>query len=649
MSDDKGKEVWDYYYKYLNDSRSWRVQRDKKWNVFLGNQWPADVKQVIKDENGAIVTLNSIRPRIRQRVSAMTAKNPSGTIYGAKRKDMDTALSLRYLLDYILYISKFNLVLKDVMMGEETIGVGYFVVHHDPAADYGRGEIKISYASYRNIFVDQNTANMDYSDAPRVIHTRPYTLEGFVNLFPDEFQSNEDVARYTISNDEVYWNGETSTEDEDKQKKLGVQATLGDGGMVRLLDCYEKRVVWQRILRYITGTVITIDDDYEFNEDEKEMLSDGTIVEDKAKVVRVVFSQVYGNAMNTKVLKKDIIMPIDEYPVIPVINECTGNAFHIGEIDFTEEQQAFKNKCASLMIENASQHSNPRTYGDSSVVQGGNAQAQVESQYRSGSIVWLPKSPNGDWPIKTEPPSPINQAFAYLVNFFSGSIDATMSTYEFQAGNPANVPNTATMGLSLTESAREQLTIPLKHLEAAIERTFNIVLQLIPYVYTSRKIFPIICENQISDEEWVINDTLYNEELRSHQKHNDVTLLQARYRVKAGSTLPPTTLQKLALLKDLAASDRVFLKYVVDFIPELSDQEKDDMKKELDIVPQLQSAVQQLQQALQESASKVSAHEQKSKNALQKLERVRLQLQLMKEQYRKVKQSKQSDTSDEEK
>lgn len=600
-NEDFGKLYWSYYFNMLTDSTEWRRGRDYAVKMYHGDQWSTEAKEVLDEEEQHALVLNSIRPFIKFRAAMLSSAEPSGKVVGMNREDMEGAAILNDLLSHIKYTSTFGRVLEDVVLAQQREGVGFFVVAIDPDADYGRGEIKIVAETYQNIFTDLNVSAWDLSDAPRVIHSKLYDLETFANLYPK--YKNYDLHKYALTNDIPTYG--TSAEDTTIQARLNTQNSSYRTEFIRVMDVYERFRHNQRVLEYMTGTVVPIDDDYELNADEKQLVSEGAIRENHYLIQRIKLHQLFGNGGYMEVMERDKVLPISTYPIIPVVDEFTGNSLWKGEIDYVAQLQEFKNKAASLMLRNAALTSVPHALGDTNAIPDAPAQQRVEESRRKvGGIAWVPMQ-NGEWPIKYEQIQPINQAFAYLVQFFTQNIESGMGTFSLRMGDPAAAPNTATLGLSMAEWSKDILRPSGKNLDFALQRTFDIILELIPHVYTKRKVFVVTRGNE-EYETQVVNDQVYDEALNEVTKVNDVTELRAKYRIVTGSTFPTNTIAKLALFKELSGLNPVFLKYMVDFLPDLREKDKQAIIAEIDIVPKLQAQIAQYEQALQTTTQELN-------------------------------------------
>lgn len=625
----KPEYIWDYYTQMRSDTYDYRRMRDKYIQAYHGNQWDSGVKDDIESSDQTAVVVNTLRPFIKLRAAMMTAQPVQGTLYGYDKQDMDTATALDDLLNHIQYISNFNKVVHDVCLSQQREGVGYLIVSVDPDADYGRGEIVIKSESYDNVFVDRNTSEWDYSDAAHIIHTKLVDVETFVNMYPDIAKEIE-IDKFTVDPDNIVWDGESERDDANEAPNIGPKGTVYKYAFIRLFDVYERIMVDQKVMEYMTGRIELLSDDYELTETDNALIKDGTVSITSYKVPRIRLTQAVANELNYYVVDSTIL-PIKHYPIIPVINEETGNALHTGEIDYVFGLQELKNKAFSLMLYNAAVSSNFRYLGDKNAVQSAEDMEEIRAKlYTPGGISWLNRSPDGKWPIEELRPEPIANAFYMLVEHLTGDIQMGLGTYSLRAGDPSQVPETATMGLSLAQWSQDILRPSLMHLELAIERAMNVCLELIPSVYSRYKVLSVVGQDG-TEKVTGINQPVRDENLDITEVLNDVTKLYVRYRIKVGSTLPTNSIAKLQLFKDLAATNPVFIEYLIDYLPELKDKDKAEIKERISLLPQLQSQLEQSSQAIEQLKKQVTKLTEAEMNLRKSLEVERTKTALAKQ------------------
>lgn len=626
--------IYKLYWQVREDTTTWRKAKDKAIKFYHGNQYDPDTKELIEEENDMLaVVINTVRPYIKLRVAMMTSQKASGTLYGYHRDDNDAATALNDLLSFIRYESKFdNKIIKKACLHQQREGVSYFIIHVDKNADYGRGEIRISCENYKNVFVDKNVEEFD--DAPFVIHTRLYNRKTFVEKHPDIRFSEKELDNLEMADDSIYWDGKAQKKDDSDVKIVGFESNSSYvPNYIRVYDFYEKRTVKLRVLESITGKIYPLEGGRDVTLQEQELIDTGDLHFNEYLVNRITVTKACGNCNYMRELRETIVLPISKYPIRPIINEDTGNMIPNGEVDYIDGLQELKNKAASVLLYNAAISSSLRFLGDSNTVVDETARAAIENTITvPGSISWMDRDAQGRWPIDMIKPEPINQAFALLVKMWDDSMQSAMGTFAFRAGDTSKAPETATLGLSMAEWSNDAIRDPLTNLEIAIEETFDIILELIPSVYSKRKVIDITTDNNSSMKRVVINEPQIEIETgRIIDTLNDVTEIHARYRVKVGSTLPTNSMAKLALLKELVGINPAFLPELIDHLPGMRDGDKEALKEKVDVVPKMKGQIEQLSNVVKQLQSDLKALNKKNIEAAKKLLEKEYEIKLVKE------------------
>jgi len=273
--------------------------------------------------------------------------------------------------------------------------------------------------------------------------------------------------------------------------------------------------------------------------------------------------------------KKEDILPLAYYPLIPVVNEDTGNSMPLGEIDFQSGIQELLNASISLTLLNASLASNFRMLIDAGRA-GITDIKKLQNEFAvPGAFIDMKVDPvTGEFPIKEIRPEPLNQAWFTLAQTLSQEIEFQISLFSFRQGDPTNAPDTFSATLQLGQWAQDILRIPLNRLELAIERLFNQIFAWAPNYYDANKIF----------------FTFGQDGAPIYQNINFASMQysKAKFRIRAGSTLPSQTVSELGIMQSLAQLNPALIGSVIDRMPGLRDSDKQEIKQTIDIVAQLQ-------------------------------------------------------------
>jgi hypothetical protein len=618
---------WRYYSTYMEDTRDWREERYKLIKFAFGDQWSGSESGGLEDREQMDIMLNMIRPLLRTTVSLQLAGQPRGLIFG-RNNIQSLAGILQKMLDYHMNISKWDYLTEKTVMRQNREGLGFYFVYVDPLADYGRGELRISHLSYNNVFVDRGAGKeWDWSDAPRFIVTELVRPERFYRDHP-HIRVDESL---NVDNDEITWSGMGF---EKRNMEYGSPSSVENsfsmlqndliGKYIRPLDVYEKIVENVHIVRQrLTGKVLRIvTEDTPLQDEEKLFMVNSAeqldpqfldslglppefaefyvLEEGEAPVNRIAFHRSVSGKMVVPGSQR--ILPISDYPVVPVVNEDTDNVEPRGEVDFQEGSQKLMNACISLVLYNASASSNKKTLVDTSK-SGHNAGSfdELRRQFSMpNALIDMQQDQNGNFPVQELGPDSLNPAFFTLVQFFSQDLQFVSSVHSIRSGDPSNAPETFSALRTLGKWAEDTLRIRRSRHELAIERVMNLILEWAPFVYTFHKFFDITNEETDEVETIEINAPGYDSITRSFRIMNDITSMQANYKIKMGSTAESEDIVETQLLMQLAQNNPTLHKHIIKRMPSLRPSEKLEIMQDIDLVAQQQQQITQLTSILNE-------------------------------------------------
>ena len=580
------QKYYDWYQRSRDDTLTWREQRDRCKKVYLGNQWDSRVAKRLRDRDQIDVVINVIRTLLRNRVSSMVASRPTGKILGVRKEDLVSAEEINDFLDWHWYNSTGQLRAERVTMSQQREGVGYFHVVQDPKADYGRGELKIYDETWRHVFVPKATREWDFADAAYVQVSKLLTEEDFFLLNPG-YKGKTDESFWQMD-DEIRWEGQREhTEADDIDLPEGITEQT----FIREIDTYEKFFKDVRMLYYpATQYTEIIDDNYTPTNEENELIKQGVIEEIVAPVPRIKWSKSYGE----KIFRFSEVLPIENYPVVPVADEDTGNAMSLGEIDQTFGMQELLNKFFSTVVLNAALSSNFKLIIDYAKAGITDREKWREEWAAPGAAVNMNMDPQlGKFPFEAVRPEPLNPAFYPLFERLIGLLQFGAATFSSKLGDTADAPATYSATLQYGEWQQDNLRIPLSRLEMGIQRVYDIILQWAPEYYTFHKVFDIIKDNEVVSQGAVNVPQMEKDGTMKIMK--DISKVRARFRIRMGSTMPAQSVAYMNLYEKLAAINPLFMKYLVEYLPV---REKDKLVQELDLVMKLSQQVQQQEEQL---------------------------------------------------
>lgn len=162
---------------------------------YAGNQWEkSDIAQV-KANHGIAVTVNLIAKQVDALVGKRIQTLTDLKCYPLEVDDDYMASILSRCLKWVFDNCNAQAAITSAYKNQVINGLGYLHVYLDTDNDPTSPEIKISYESYRNVFVDPYCRSfLNLSDADYVIRYRQATKKQLKNLFP-KFEAEIDELK----------------------------------------------------------------------------------------------------------------------------------------------------------------------------------------------------------------------------------------------------------------------------------------------------------------------------------------------------------------------------------------------------------------------------------------------------------------------
>ena len=288
------------------------------------------------------------------------------------------------------------------------------------------------------------------------------------------------------------------------------------------------------------------------------------------------------------------IIPISEYPIVPIPYMYTGTPFAMSAITPLIGKQQEINKAHQIMLHNANLSSNLRwMYEEGSV-------PEDEWEKYSSAPGALLKYRQGFSPPTPIQPAPINNAFFTVVQqgkadaeYISGVPSAMMGFSQDQAETYRGLLANDEFGTRRLKAWMNSIAEPaLEH----VGRVFKMMAQK---HYNIEKIFRIVQPEAGNDQEKEvrINVNLYNDYGKAIGKYKDYASARFDVRIIAGATLP---LNRWALLEEYF---RWYQAGLIDDIAMLSETDirnKEKIVERKSMLSQMQGQLQSIQELVKE-------------------------------------------------
>ena len=405
---------------YENERETWATKFKEAEEFRNGAQWSNEEVEVLKGRGQSPIVVNRIHPAIETAKAMLTANKPQFRATGRDDSDREIAGVFSDLFSWVWDSSGGNTELKKAIDDYYVGGMGCLMVYQDPHADLGKGEVCIKNVYPLDVYFDPHSRDPFLRDSGHVIISKLMTDEEAFKQYPDyvdiikEAQTKK-LDRYPSTDqanteDQIFIgktvtddNYETTREYIERYTRIKVnyyhvydpmtqyESFLDPAEYADYQDKDVLEVETAAATTYITsdveiaqqlqvveqfGPVYHMMLDPMTNETrmmsgeehegavpgstvkvrtikmarliEKEIVASNRIDQHKIKVVASVgFHKLY-----------ERILPIENYPIIPLINIHNRNPYPESDVRIYRPLQEYINKIRSLIIAHASPSTN---------------------------------------------------------------------------------------------------------------------------------------------------------------------------------------------------------------------------------------------------------------------------------------------------
>lgn len=539
---------------YKRERQEWLNDRIREQKFAYGEQWTDKEAAGLKARGQVDYVINRTWPHIKRLRSMLTSRTPEAQIVPAGESPPELISLLNQLLKYILKESYWGVQFRRVVNSMIMKSLGWVWVHVDPFASEGRGDIKATYLNITDVYVPPDASDIFFDDARAILISRVIPVKDAKDLYPDvsekewqrvQFPGNVEQTEHQTS-DQVAEEGRT--EPIGKQPFAGADETMN----VRIIHRFEKkRVKVTRIIDNVSGQDREVEGEVEKVE----------IHETKATFLKTQVRMV--TSAGEDVYVQEEVLPIEHWPVIPFPFEEVENPYPPGAVTQFEGVQKLINKYFALILLNVQLAGSPKW------------------MFEEGSIdesVWQENAalPGALLPYKrgTQPPTPIqgaaiSQGMFALLQELKDEFSFETGTFEFHQGaqDRSKMPPTYSQTLAAQEQSVQRMGPMVANVDAGLQRMYEVILQMVPSVYSEFRLLPIIDEDSGVLQTIPINaPDEKSPESGLLDVLTDVTKFKAYVHVRTGSTVEPSRVAYLTLMQQMAAQNPIFMKYMVSFM-----------------------------------------------------------------------------------
>ena len=598
----------------------------------------------------------------------LTANRPSFRC--APREDSDNKLAqvMSGMLAYMYDISDGRTVIRQAVDDYYVMGVGYLQIYQDPSKDMGKGEVCFHDVDPLDVYVDPNSRNRYFDDAENIIVSKLFTKDQAKNLYPmyeeaiensnsdsgnkvdfnAPFTEREDDGEVTFPEDVGRVNNQEYVRGYERYYKVSVnefRTFESFSGKEELLSEDEIEQYYSRPAFRIAGQIYTDEAQAQQLAQQIMQQQEQIVMQKKMKAAQAGFGDgapinmpepiemiktsyrelideglIQVVKIRSKKVKQCVIMgdekiyerilPIDKYPIVPIMNIHTRTPYPVSDVRLVRGLQEYINKTRSLIIAHATTSTNTKIL----VPEGSVDMKDFEERWAQPGVA-IPYDPTDGAPMPVQP-TPLSNELYTNESTAKADIDHALGLYEMMMGNTKAAPETYKATISLDEFGQRKMKSKLADVEAALVRIGQLAIPLMQQLYKTQKIFRVLQPNN-SLSEYVINKKLVDDKTGVLSIFNDITVGKYDVIVVSGSTLPSNRYAELEFYMD------AYAKGLIDKQEVLKKTEVFDMEGVLertDTIAQLQQQLQQAQGVIKKLSGDLQTRDREAVNLRKKAE-----------------------------
>lgn len=271
-----------------------------------------------------------------------------------------------------------------------------------------------------------------------------------------------------------------------------------------------------------------------------EVLSDDVAIVNEILVDRIKRVMSVGGVLVT-----EEVLPVDQHPVVPVMNGHNRNPYPMSDVRQVRGLQEYYNKLKSDILAHLQNSKSIKAF-----VPRGTDREELEREFNKAGFGAVEFDADIGQPVFAQVP-PLNNELYLEADRIEAKIQKIMGVYDLMAGDPSQSPATFKGTLSIDEFGQRRIKSKRETLEAGLNVLAKVVLQLVQDTYTEQKVIRIFQPNN-APKEVPINQPIYHEfsgELIG--RINDVTVGKYDIVVVSGSTLPNNRWARFEYYRDL--------------------------------------------------------------------------------------------------
>ena len=586
LDDLKPSDVNEEYIYYQSSAEEHKFQMAEDEEFYLGLQLTQSQKDYLVSVGQPPEANNKIRPAVEQVLSNVAGSSPEWDVRPTGKTDSEVAFIYNKLLDKIWYDSDGDRHFRSIVKDFTVKGIGYMYVYPDWQSEQGRGGIRVKRVAPENIYVDPNCTDPFFKDASSIILSDTSTKSAMKVMFPDyadeieeanEDYRDDDYATSKYNRDDIIRSADVTDDGQPKVRRY-----------IRWSKVNEEQVL---LTDNLTGKQKSFTkeeyDEFKKSERYKAYIKENQVDEEKIFVTRVRETFVVGDIMIY-----DIVLPIEDYPIVPACNEHNGNPYPAGDVRHAKTPQRMLNRTEALFISHATSTASFKLIYEDGAID----PEELEKWFVPNAIIRANPSALREGKIKELSPPAISSQLYVEKQRYETDIETVFGAYKFQQGNPSGAVGTFGEARILDEASSRKQNWKILPVYDMLTNVGKIVSKYIPYVYDKERVLRVMNPLGI-EKEMKINVPVINDYTLAIERMYDVTTAEVDIRVVIGSTRSKSPTADLA--KDIQLLQAGIYDKAQVIMGLQGDVDKSALMARMSEIGQLRAQNQQLQKQLQ--------------------------------------------------
>ena len=262
----------------------------------------------------------------------------------------------------------------------------------------------------------------------------------------------------------------------------------------------------------------------------------------------------------------EIMLPIEDWPLVPFVYEDNECPYPISAVTLHKGQQKLLNRVASLTLAGMQHNMGPKIITQDGAIDVGVWQKtfSLPNSINKVNAGYNPRD------IQVVQISPIPAAMFNMMDVITRELAFETASSPMNQGSSEGMPPTLGQTQTLREESMQRMTPVIQQVDMSIQRMYEVMLQMIPYVYSNFRVLTIIDSDSMEPRRVQINEQKLSdkEPYEVVDVLNDVRKFRSRVIVKTGSSVEPSRIANLMLFTQLMQQfpTPVLAKYVLQYM-----------------------------------------------------------------------------------